>query len=342
MDGSPADSMDDLAVPVDAFSVVIAAGPGGSVVVTKDHSGPLPPGGRTVAEHAGAIDRERAWLLAAAGVDGIVTLADWPDSTVVATVFAGGATLRSHPPDPAGLVAALLPVCDALASLHDRSMVHGSVAPEHVIVGSDGGGVLCSPNTGPDPLEHSDDLAGLGRILRYCIESWSALPALPEPLERWSLLARRLEDGDPTMSVRRVANTLVDLLQPPPARRGHRRLIGVGIALLAALALWALVRRPVHPAADGPEVQVDGTRLRVGRAGQEVVAVEARPGCEGPRLYLLDRATSWVWVFDTVDHGAAGTPLARVPGATALVTSDRGTCPVVTATGPAGRVDLDP
>lgn len=342
MDGSRAtDSMDDLAVPVDAFSVVIAEGPGGSAVVTKDHSGPLPPGGRTVAEHARAVDRERTWLLAAA-VDGIVTLADWADSTVVATIFAGGATLRSHPPAPAGLVAALLPVCDALASLRDRSMVHGSLAPEHVIIGSDGGGVLCSPNTGPNPLEHADDLAGLGRTLTYCIDSWSTLPAPPEHLERWLLLARRLEDGDPTMSVRRVASTLVDLVEPSPSRRGRPRLVGLGLALLAAVAMWALVRRPVQPAADGPEVQVDGTMIRVGRAGQAAVAVETRPGCEGPRLYLLDPATSWVWVFDTVDHGVAGTPLARVPGATALVTSEQGTCPVVTATGPAGRVDLHP
>jgi hypothetical protein len=72
-----------------------------------------------------------------------------------------------------------------------------------------------------------------------------------------------------------------------------------------------------------------------------VVAGE-RDGCDPPAVFVLDPASAWVWVFDEVADGAAGTPLARVPGATALVVADDGFCPTVLATGPAGQVPVTP
>lgn len=329
-----------LSVPVDAFAVSVEAGPDGMPVVVKDHSGPLPPCGRTASEHLRAVDCERRWLRAAEDLDAVVTPVEWPDRSVVATVFAGGPTLRSHAPAAADLAAVLVPVCTALEALRERAMVHGSVAPEHIIIGPDGGGVLCSPNTGDPPPAPEEDLRGLGRTISHCIEQWSASP--PDDLEQWLLLAQRLESGDPSFGPRRAAATLAGLSEPRPvARRRSRARTAAVLGLVAMTATWWLAQ-PSSTVVDGPRLQVGRSMVQVGRDGQRALAPGEGSGCDHPAVLVLDPTTSWVWVFEEVSDGAAGTPLARVPGATDLTIDHDGPCPTVVATGPAGQVTLTP
>lgn len=330
-----------IRIPLDALDVTIVDGPGGAIVV-KDHSGPLPEGGRTADQHRAAVRRELDWLASARGIAGVVRAGDdCAGGAVVATEFAGGHTLRSACPEPVPAALMLQAVCTTLASLAERGLQHGSVAPEHVILANDGSGVLCSPNTSTDPDQRTDDLVGLGRCITFCVDTWGARQSPPENLAAWLLLAKKLEHADPTMGPLRARSTLADMCTPPAARR--RRKIGVGAAIAAVVALGAWMTagaRPEVAPVTGPEVTVGNERLRVGSAGQVAVALDPPADCAGAEVYLLDPGTFWVWTFDRSERADAAEPLVRVPGATDLEVRRGGRCPTVIARGPAGTVDI--
>lgn len=346
-DPTHARSIDDF-ITVDAFNVSIADGPNDEAVVSKDHSGPLPAAGRTVEEHQQAIDREVQWLRQAAGLPGIVRLA--PESGAasdglrqVRTLFAGSATIRSGCPDPATAARALAGVARTLAQLAGRGLTHGSVTPEHIILGTDGRATLCSPNTGEpstgEGVPPESDLVGLGRVISFATEQWDEPP---ENLTQWLLVAHRLEQSDPTMSAHRAALMLDELAAPStthrtPRRRG--RLAALAISACGLLTVLGFVQDSGPAPVSGPEVEVAGSIVQVGVAGQLAVA-HSGDDCSAPAVFVLDPVTFWVWTFTRFHDGSVSTPLVQIPGATSLAVDSNGPCQRVVARGPAGAVNL--
>jgi hypothetical protein len=320
---------------VDAFDVSVSVGTSETASVSKDHSGPLPDEGRTQSQHRQAMDREREWLRRAAGIPGVVRLVEHPDNIV--TEFAGSRTLRSDCPDPPTTARALACVADTITELAGRGLTHGSVVPEHVILPTDGAAVLCSPNTGTDP---ADDLVALGVCVEFATQQWHSPP---DSIARWLLLAKQLQDQDPTMGPERAAQHLRNLAEIRTDRSRRSRLgvliaaIGAGLALVLVAAT---LTSGSQSSVTGPEVEVDGSVIRVGRDGQ-VALVHPGDRCIASRLYLLDPETSQIWEFDTFDTGTSGTPVAMVPGATDLGMAELNDgCFAVVARGPAGEVTL--
>ena len=360
-----------LNIPIDAFAVTVHDGPDGTPLVRKDHSGPLPHAGRTEQEHAAAVGREAAWLAAAAGLAGVAPLVTNPAAETdtnepaasVTTAFIGGATLRSSRLDPAAAARALACVADTIAALAERDLAHGAIAPEHILIGANGAGVLCSPNTATDPADHQDDLAGLGACVTFCLERWAGTQAMPDYFAAWLLLARRLEEGDPAMGPWRASTTLRELgeaadpinragrwkqLLSLPRRAGTvvafpaRSLLGVAaIGVLAASGLALLKSPPMGAEISGPELMVGNTLIRVGRKGQTAVALQPPEGCPGAEVYLLDPTNAWVWRFDSITADGHGIPTFQIPGATGLdIQIGRDGCPILLAVGPAGSVEV--
>ena len=71
--------------------------------------------------------------------------------------------------DVAGLVAAL---ATTVADLHRLGLVHGSIAPEHVLVAAGGRPVLCGLGDGgetDDPIDRARDVCALGELLRWML-----------------------------------------------------------------------------------------------------------------------------------------------------------------------------
>lgn len=320
---------------VDAFDVTVTAGSSETAIVSKDHSGPLPDHGRTRSEHREAMDREKQWLRKAAGIPGVVRLVEHRDNIV--TEFAGSRTLRSECPDPHTTARALASVADTIAELAGRCLIHGSIAPEHVILPTDGAAILCSPNSSGDPI---DDLVALGLCIEFASEQWESPP---DSITRWWLLAKQLMDQDPTMGPERAAQNLRDLTETQTDRSRRLRLgslvtaIGAGLVLVLAAVMFTSGSRP---SVTGPEVQIDGSVVRVGSEGQ-VALVHPGDKCVASRLYLLDPETFQIWTFETFDTGTTGTPVAIVPGATDLGIAELNDgCVSVVARGPAGEVAL--
>ncbi len=329
---------------VDAFDVELTEGTD-SAVVTKDHSGPMSPQGRTAPEHARAIAREITWLTAAAEVPGVVRLAPSFDAAkveahqrtdCVRTVYGGGRTLRSDCPDELSTAVVLADVSRTLATLEANDLIHGSVTPEHIIVRPDLSTLLCSPNTSNNPVA---DLVALGRCIEFATEQWAS-PSTR--IEQWLVLAKRLRDSDPTLSPERVAHQLEALGQPAERARRLPARIFAGLALAAATAVFGAVvlASTAQSTVSGPEVEVDGLIVQVGERGQIAVA---RPSdsCGVARVYLLDPITFRIWSFEEMTSGHTGTALAMVPGATDLQLIHSGECATVLAKGPAGSVTLE-
>ncbi len=338
-----------LRLPVDAFEVVIRDGGDGVAIVTKNHSGPLPKPGRTTEEHQQAVWRECAWLGAAAGIEGVVSLLEpAPDheasvTNEVTTRFGGGQTLRSARLTPLEAAQALSGVCEALAALQERNLHHGALSPEHVIIASDGRGVLCSPNTSLNPEEHLDDLTALGQCVTFCLERWAQEAEPPTNLALWLVLAKRLEDRDPVMSARRAATMISDLTALPPARPAVPRRGRLVVALTVLIVLGALITVGLsrNEPVTGPRLRVRDALVRVGSAGHVAIALEPPAECPGAEVYVLDPVTFWIWTFDDIHTSSPGTLLVQIAGATGLaVERENRRCPIVIASGPAGQVQV--
>jgi hypothetical protein len=228
-------------------------------------------------------------------------------------------------------------VAETITDLANRELIHGSVAPEHVILSSDGAAVLCSPNSSGEPL---DDLVSLGTCIEFATEQWERPP---ESLTRWLLLAKQLRDRDPTIGPDRAARILRDLIDPGNKGPRGRPVRALGLGCLAAAALFLVAVRQnstTEAQVSGPELQVDGSVVRVGSRGH-VAVVLPQTSCNRTRIYLLDPATFQIWTFDRFETGGSATPLVRVPGAVDLeVSRTSDGCSEVLARGPAGEVAL--
>ena len=136
---------------------------------------PSPPEGVFV--KAGPVERltREADLLRRAGHPGVVELVELRGQPAPAllTRLVDGPSLAEAPAAPvddvAGLVAAL---ATTVADLHRLGLVHGSIAPEHVIVAPGGRPVLCGLADGADaddPIDRARDVSALGELLRWLL-----------------------------------------------------------------------------------------------------------------------------------------------------------------------------
>jgi hypothetical protein len=140
--------------------VAVARDEQGRLVMVK-RSGPGPGADR--------LRREAAALAGAtgAGCVDLVVLADEPDGGArLTTAWVGGGTLATAlPQGPERVRAVAGALAASLGQLHDRGLVHGRVAPEHVLLDGDrpvlcglAGARLPGEDEGPSP---EDDVAAL-------------------------------------------------------------------------------------------------------------------------------------------------------------------------------------
>jgi hypothetical protein len=215
--------------------------------------------------------RLQAALLAEArhpGVIDLVGVEGSADRPVLVTALVDGPTLavpmELSVEEIGGVVAGL---ASTLADLHDLGIVHGAVAPEHVLLGPDGRPVLCGfgsaarvGETGPagDQERHpSEDVAALGRLLR------------------------RLSTGPEARALRRIADSAT---ADDPAARPSARAMSAEIA--AAVPGARLPGRPTG-AVDGAPTLPDLRSLLSGAR-----ADRRRPGGRRARPAPSDEAES--------------------------------------------------
>lgn len=147
---------------------------------------------------------------------------------------------------------ALLSLCSAVADLHDSGWAHGSLWPEHVLVGPRGRVRLCSLGSASqiatsDPSSTADDLADLAAVVG---EVLSAEATFGSPLQRlrWRLATgralRRLHGVRGMLGARPTGELLATLLPAPRNRRvaPARMTLAAGLATaaVASLALFSL------------------------------------------------------------------------------------------------------
>jgi len=192
-----------------------------SVEVVLGSEGGVPVVVKRGAPGSGAdrLDHEAAVLARAAGpgVVAVVRHEVRPDGG--RTLLLGLAGARSLAgarlaAEAAATVAAAL--ADVVARLHDAGVVHGRIAPEHVVLGADGRPVLCGfaggggtggrrpahddSSTGGGVLLPADDVAGLGAVLGALLgegvgddDGWEPIPdhRLRRRARRWTGYRRR-------------------------------------------------------------------------------------------------------------------------------------------------------
>ncbi len=124
---------------------------------------PLGPSLRAEAERRArhATEAEARWLVGARH-PGVVALRHHdPDRAVLATAWAGAATVAHLPPGP-GRARALSQVAATLGRIHLRGLVHGAVRAEHIVVATgpaaDLRARLCSPRIVDGVGDRSDRL----------------------------------------------------------------------------------------------------------------------------------------------------------------------------------------
>ena len=81
--------------------------------------------------------RREAELLELARHPGVVELVDLDDQadvTTLATLWLGGGTIEAAEPPPRRLAAMAAQLARTLADLHDRGIVHGRIAVDHVLL----------------------------------------------------------------------------------------------------------------------------------------------------------------------------------------------------------------
>lgn len=144
-----------------------------------------------------------------------------------ATAWAGSRTLGQGCDDPIVLARLVSIVADTLAELHERGVIHGRLAPSHVIIGPDGQPVLCGFGpTDPDPCTAPNDVAGLGNLLLAVTAA--PLELDPLPTSRWRRPPRA--DGAITRAIQMLADQASDA---DPARRPSARALAASLRSLA-------------------------------------------------------------------------------------------------------------
>lgn len=327
--------------------------PDGSLAVIKTWLG---------ADPSDANDEQR-WLALARSPVVVQLLRVEADPPSVVTRHGGTSTLRTARPLPRQAALLLAVIADGLADLHDRGLVHGKIALEHIVLDGDRPR-LCSPSGSATASD--DDLAGLGRCVETLIDGWHRDAITVERQPEWEMLCRRLIDPELHFGARRAARVLERLargggpgtaadaisdthtVRGPAAPRSTRVLsIVAGVVGVALAGAWFLESRSVAATADGAGVIIDhqGERYRVGN-DDEGDAVAARPpGCaNGPALVVLDRDSSTIWALDDLSPqlGDRWRAVAVVPGATGIEHRDVDACQAVWVTGPAGATTVSP
>lgn len=321
--------------------------------------------------------RHEARWLAQAVHGGVVRLLPPPpgeDGTgsTIETELVPGPTLRTAALTPDQAARALRSAALTLADLHDRGLTHGNLTPDHLLLlpGSRAV-VLCSPKgtspLDPDPTSGrfgagpgpgDPDWVGLHRCLRWLMDEWGrrsiSVPPGWAALEQ-TMATRHLERSG-RGSFRRLARRLDALAPDPPRSDAPKARAGSRGIILAGLLAWSAVLGLAVPrvlASDGrptavaeAEAVVDGDRFVIaGDAAADYVSLAVPGSCTTqPVLVVLDRKTGVVWAFDRAEDDAIGRPWAHAEGATGLMVEPppaSGACPVVYATGLAGRYRLD-
>ena len=230
--------------------------------------------------------RREADLLDVATHPGLVELVDFVDGpqAALSTTYVEGGTLAGdcalEPEEVAGAAAA---VASTLADLHGLGLVHGAVAPEHVLLDGDGRPVLCSVGYG--------GLAGERR------------PAAPGVAEQFVDSARADEDPlDPTADVYGAGALVVFLL----AKANGRARGGPADALrrVAERATSPVVadRPTARQLADDIHDQVPGARLP-----RSARAPVASPRLDRSELYGHQRPLeAWRKAQAPISHPSRG------------------------------------
>ncbi len=300
---------------------------------------------------------EAKWL-AEAHHQGVVRLHRFePDPLTIITEHAGTDTLRTQAGAPAEVAAALAQVCATLAALHSRSLVHGKLTLDHIVLAGNKA-VLCSPHgINDDPL---GDLADLAQIIDTLLERWDTTETKVLNRVVWEQLTSRLRQESGPYGAKRAIGTLAKLSErrPTPASvqtprtAPQRRMLGIGVAAtfvcLCLAGLFALTPG-ADPTAITTEFVVGNERFGVG--ADDAVAVGITGACdEGPVAALLNKQTDTVWGFYAAQDGETGVALATVAGATGIETRETtegdtasgDACAELWVVGPAGAIRIVP
>ena len=251
----------------------------------------------------------------------------------------------------AGLAAA---VATTLADLHDAGIVHGSIEPSHVLLGT-AGPVLCGfggagpPAPGRQP---ADDVEALARLVLGLVERGPVAEvarSLGSGTARDAAAAFRACVTTATLPGRDV-DPLAELLARPKPRRRRPRVLVAALAVVVVAVGLALVPRddsprpvvvahttttvavtttPASPQATlvwppttgpAPTIQLGARRFSAGQPGD--VALAGPFGCKGAAAAVLRPATGQVYVFAEAGHDVVSRPVATVVGGEGLRSED--------------------
>ena len=200
------------------------------------------------------------------GVVELVELREHPEPRLV-TRRVEGPSLAEGPAlavdDVVGVIAAL---AANVADLHHLGLVHGAIRPDHVLVSPGGRPVLCGLADGrrvADPLDCSEDIAGLGEVLRWLLARVPPTQGVArrrraDPIPALLSVALRATDPDPELrpsaeafatslraaapAASRPGQPVRRRADPPPWRPGPAsRAAVVAIAVAVTLLIvWSL------------------------------------------------------------------------------------------------------
>lgn len=130
------------------------------------------------------------WLTRARG-PGVVRLHEvGSEEGHYSTHFGGPLTLAAAT-GPDGTLPILADVWRTLERIHRFGLVHGAIAPDHVVLGSQGP-LLLSPG-GPEAVDRRTDIACFGRMVTALAEVWSADSPPETPIvDRWKSVGREI------------------------------------------------------------------------------------------------------------------------------------------------------
>ncbi|MDQ6726553.1 MAG: hypothetical protein M3066_10370 [Actinomycetota bacterium] len=331
----------------------------------------------TTAEEAARLENEAALLEAGRhpGVVELVGIEGHGVGSVLLTAHVEGATLaaagRLPLEEATGLIAAL---ASTLGDLHDLGLVHGAVAPEHVVIGPTGGPVLCSlgyggrigeptrsaPGVPPeftDParpdaghLEPAVDVFALGALARTLV------PAPPSG-HALDAVARRATSPQPSArpTARAVAESLHE--QVPTARLPRGLSPGPPAAARPAPTLADPLQAWRERGGSGPARlpgmgrmtgsglrRGPGTKVLAGIGGAAAIGVAllvlAHRPAPGPSLTTASGQTASDVAPPPPDEATSGPPTTRAGSASS---STSVAAPTTTSPAPvAGRRDCPP
>ncbi len=174
------------------------------------------------------LEHQVRWLTRAQG-SGVVRLYEvGSEAGHYSSHFGGPLTLAAAATAPGATLAILADVWDTLERLHRVGLVHGAIAPDHVVLGREGP-LLLSPGC-REAVDRRTDIASFGRMVTGLAEVWSTDAAADTPIiEHWKAVGRQvaalgdtagLSGGDRLISGAEVRRLLAEL--GPTRRRDHR------------------------------------------------------------------------------------------------------------------------